>query len=38
MLVPVDLNDDCHEIIFEVRPGIGGTEAAFFAEEIFDMY
>ncbi|GBG33174.1 Peptide chain release factor 1 [Hondaea fermentalgiana] len=36
-LLPRDEDEDANAIV-EVRPGVGGDEAALFAEEIFTMY
>ena len=37
-VVGADEADSARSVIFEIRPGAGGDEAALFARELFDMY
>ena len=38
LLLPSDEFDDCESITMEIRAGVGGSESALFAQDMFDMY
>lgn len=37
-LLPTDAEDTANSVILEVRAGVGGAEASFWAEDLLDMY
>eukprot|EP01016_Furgasonia_blochmanni_P045754 TRINITY_DN6499_c0_g2_i2.p1 TRINITY_DN6499_c0_g2~~TRINITY_DN6499_c0_g2_i2.p1 ORF type:complete len:437 (-),score=90.95 TRINITY_DN6499_c0_g2_i2:27-1337(-) len=38
LLIPKERYDSCDSITVEIRPGVGGTESALFADDVLKMY